>query len=710
MPYSIETDDGIVIDGIPDNIPPDSRILKDRVAAIRAERGMKPPAGAASTAAPAVEDAGLTSQAALLRRAAQEAPPAAAPEKPPAPETTTDGVVSAALRGVAPVATGAALGAAMGAPFAGVGAIPGAAVGAGMVLGGDLTVGLVNSVLGSNFTSPTEAVQGLLTKLGVEKPDTQAEKIVQAVSEGAASALSGVGLASTVARAAPAGSAVARYATGMASGAGTQAMMNATAGAGSEYAGQVAQEYGAGTTMETLARLGGAFGGAAAGASAFRNTIGGTLTSAPRSPERLRQAAEIAAAERAGIPVMTSDIARPNTFTQKLVQGLGEKVPVVGTGPVRAAQQGKRVDAVKEFLQEYGAGDFSDNAEKVARDLVATRNVKLGGLLADKANVMRLVDSRAGAVDVSGTQAAIKQQIDKLDGFAGPEVKAVQDYLREVSGKLAGNSLSDLELQRKALSDKFTPSENTEVKTLAQKAYNSIYGALRRDMTNHAAANVSPAELARYQKADATLHEMMNDLDNFKQLEAALKKGDVRLDSVTNMIRNSDRNVVRKLYNDLSAQGQASMRAAIVSDVAEKAGGLDHVSPEKFLSAVQKSAKQFGVTFDRENMGRLRDLQRALKVTARASQAAVTPATGVQGVPFLAGGALVGLLGTKGAGAVALTAGGLARAFESAPVRDLLVRFPTVRPGSKQEYELAKQIVVAMEQAAADDEPISVSD
>ena len=39
MPYSIETEDGIVIDSIPDDVAPDSQVLKDRVASIRANRG-----------------------------------------------------------------------------------------------------------------------------------------------------------------------------------------------------------------------------------------------------------------------------------------------------------------------------------------------------------------------------------------------------------------------------------------------------------------------------------------------------------------------------------------------------------------------------------------------------------------------------------------------------------------------------------------------
>ena len=38
MPYSITTKDGITIQNIPDDIAPDSQVLKDRVAATRAQQ------------------------------------------------------------------------------------------------------------------------------------------------------------------------------------------------------------------------------------------------------------------------------------------------------------------------------------------------------------------------------------------------------------------------------------------------------------------------------------------------------------------------------------------------------------------------------------------------------------------------------------------------------------------------------------------------
>lgn len=108
------------------------------------------------------------------------------------PETTLTGLAGAATRALALPVTGAALGALAGAPIGGVGAIPGAAAGLTAAtlaqVVGDPIVGLVNRVLGTQYTSPTQAMEDLLTRLNVAQPKTEAERIVQTTAAGAAGA------------------------------------------------------------------------------------------------------------------------------------------------------------------------------------------------------------------------------------------------------------------------------------------------------------------------------------------------------------------------------------------------------------------------------------------------------------------------------------------------------------------------------------------
>jgi hypothetical protein len=175
----------------------------------------------------------------------------------PAPaETTLQGITGAITRGLALPAAGAALGAAAGLPLAGVGAVPGAIAGAGAAtltgMVGDPVVSLINSRLGTNFTLPTEAVEGLLTRLGVARPDTKMERIVNTTAAGAGGAGGMVSVGQTLAKAAsPVVSGVGQM---LATAPGFQLASGASAGA----AGQIAKESGAGPVGQIAATIGGA--------------------------------------------------------------------------------------------------------------------------------------------------------------------------------------------------------------------------------------------------------------------------------------------------------------------------------------------------------------------------------------------------------------------------------------------------------------------
>lgn len=757
MTYSIQTKDGIVISGIPDNVPRDSPILRERVAQERARRSGQAAPAAPAAAAPAGQArvtlpemdmrpgaapmpgeaavrAGVEKRMAARTQAMAAAGPAPAPmpfampfeqpAAPAAPPVADEGLTAAGLargivHGAGPIAAGAAMGAAMGAPFGGIGAVPGAAIGAGAMVAGDVTTGLVNSVLGTNYTSPTEAVQNLLARLGVEKPQTEAERIVQTVAEGAAGAVGGAGLARTVARrlvpaAAVAGTegTAARVAAQLAEKPVEQALLGAAGAAGGVAAGEMIESAELSPGQEAAARLAGTVAGTAAGGRAIRMTPRGgvTVTPAAALPERAAQARAIAAGERAGIPVMTSDVLQPGTFPQRMAQSMGEKIPFTGTGEARKAQQAARVASVESFLRDQGARAVEPGTDvvSVAADLQKTRGLKLDTLLKQKNDVIASVSRPDLPVDVSGTKAAVEQQVKALKDLPGAPARTAEALLVDFRNKLEGKTLAQVEELRKVIGDSLKSPDLASVRTRADKAIDAIYGSLRQDMGNHIAKNAGADELSKWQAANKALSVMAKDLDRFAELKTALNQGTERVGAVVQMMNSSDPKVVKKLYDNLSAQGQATMRASIVSDVAAKAGGLDNVSPEKFLTQVKAKSKQLGVVISPEEMARLRNLQRALKVTARASQAAVAPPTGVQAVPFVAGGALVGALGTGGGAVVGFSAGALARAFESAPVRDLLLKMPSVKPGSKAEADLAREIAVAMEVAVRENEPVSV--
>lgn len=225
---------------------------------------------------------------------------------PSEPLTTATGLAGAATRGLALPAAGAALGAAMGAPFAGVGAIPGAVAGAGAAtlagLVADPVVGAVNSMFGTTYTLPTDALQDLLTRVGVAEPRTAAERIVQTTAAGAGTAGGSVALGKTLqAAAGPVTQGVGQL---MAAAPGLQVASGASAGA----AGQTAKEMGAGTGGQIAATL-----------------AGGLLPAAPQIVKSATQAAAKAVAPKgAGIREQIEPTFKESV--QSIKATMGEKI------------------------------------------------------------------------------------------------------------------------------------------------------------------------------------------------------------------------------------------------------------------------------------------------------------------------------------------------------------------------------------------------
>jgi len=106
-------------------------------------------------------------------------------------------------------------------------------------------------MFGTTYTLPTDALQDLLTRVGVAEPRTAAERIVQTTAAGAGTAGGSVALGKTLQSAAgPVTQGVGRL---MAAAPGLQVASGASAGA----AGQTAKEMGAGTGGQIAATLAG---------------------------------------------------------------------------------------------------------------------------------------------------------------------------------------------------------------------------------------------------------------------------------------------------------------------------------------------------------------------------------------------------------------------------------------------------------------------
>lgn len=387
----------------------------------------------------------------------------------------------------------------------------------------------------------------------------------------------------------------------------------------------------------------------------------------------------VAAAETAGIPMITSDIVRPKTWFGKWAQETMEKVPFIGTGGARAAQKEAREAAITKLYDDFNAG--TAEIDDVTRDFLKVRGEKIGKLTREKTEVL---DKVSGApVDISDTLAVIDSGISKYANLQSyqPLIAKLQSFRND----LLSGDIAKIELTRKAIGDALGDDTLKPVASELKKVVNDIYPALRQDMGRHIQQFGEAGDFSKWRAANAALSDFATDLEN-STIKRVLKKGSVSPDEAKTLLFSKKPSEVRALFGSLSEEGKSNARALIVQDMVEKSGGIDQLSSAKFTTQLKQSAKKIGIAFEPTEVARLDGLLRALQFTRRADQAAVTTMSGQQLLPYAVTGAATYMEPATGLAMSAIMAG--ARVFETKAAKNLLIALSRTAPGSKAEQNV----------------------
>jgi hypothetical protein len=581
---------------------------------------------------------------------------------------------------------------------------------AGLVgLAYDPIAAVQNYLFGTETQPLREQVKRALTDLGVPEPETATERVIGAISEGAVGAGGQAALARGAERVLTAGA--QRVAGQLAAQPGAQAAAGGTGGG----AAQAVAEAGGGPGAQLAAGLaGGVVGGRAAG----------IRTEAPPAavPAAVREAEDV------GIRVMTTDVLQPTTFAGRWLQRTGEMIPGAGTGGPRAAQQQERIDASVDLLRNYGVTEASaaDNTiiSNVAKDLLARRGENLTKYTGMKTEVIERLSQPNTTVPVAKSVAKIDEEIARLNSISPTQFKPVIDRLitwrddltgtREINlpnGQkqvvVQGQPLATIEVLRKQIGEAFTDPSLAAVRSEGEKVLSRIYAPLREDMADYIKANGQRRDFDKWNIANKQLASMAGELE-LGAMKAALAKGDTSPEVIRTMLFSAKPSDVKALYRGLSAEGKRNARTAVLQEAFNKVGGnFENLSPDQFKRQLIRLGSPIGVFFSGQDLKAVEGLTRALKMTEQAGRAGVSPPTGVQAVPVVGAAVLTDILGGAGAGIVGgATIGGIARLYESAPVRNILLKLPQVAKGSQQEQELIKQLTVALRaEKAAEEQP-----
>jgi hypothetical protein len=548
----------------------------------------------------------------------------------------------------------------------------------------------------------------LLDSIGVPKPENTVERIVNVVGQGAVGGGGSASISTQLAKLLQGTS--KKVASIMA----TNPLQQTAAGGSAGAAMQGTDEAGYGPAAQF-------------GASLFAGGLTGKLTNQRTIPISDRVRETVSEAEKLGVPVLTSDVRPPGTFAGKSVQIVSESVPVVGTGDIRKLQQADRINAIQEFAKSWGVdlGDDVKIIETVAKDLFKRRGVLFQQASNSKNKILndpKLQVESAGTMLATKTLKVIDDEIDQLKSLNNPDLAPVIKTLNGWKESLIngtqtksvgtntftvanGQSFANVEKLRKLFGESFKSNDMASVREIGQASLNKIYGPLIEEMGDFIKTHVGVAASKRWKTANSKLSGLIGELDN-SLFKSVMKKGEVSPEEVSRILFSKKPSDVKLLLKNLDATGLKNAKTAMISSLYRKSlGNIDEgiPSPEKFKTELKKMSEQMGIVFSEQELDSIKGLGRVLEMTQRAGQANVVLQTGggMVSIPIVSS-VLTNLLGGIYAGLGAYAGiGGLARFFESSATRNILMKLPTVRPGSRQEAELIKRLneVIILEQS-----------
>lgn len=421
------------------------------------------------------------------------------------------------------------------------------------------------------------------------------------------------------------------------------------------------------------------------------------------TPQRAREIEEVLAASKAqGIDVLTSDIFRPKSIFSRLSQQFVERIPVVGTGGKRAAQQEQRVAALDRLDESIPRVEASDIVENLKTSANKTR-VAAGKRIDDSIVEM----GKFGTVPTDNAVSAIDRAIGKLGRPGKIPNKAVVDELNNLKQTLGEadqdfRSLREFRTDARAIAEKTDSLGRSQLRSSDKALMDSVISGITKDLDGFVLSNTNPRGLDRYKAADRIYASEAQKLTK-SRLKTILDKGDVNPELVNNLLFSSSPSQVRLLFDNLDASGRQNARMSLYRRALDNSTKKGEISPQRFVSELDKLNRNFKTFFRGENRAEMEGLKRLLQTTARAGDTGVTTPTG-QALQLPAVAALSGAAATGTPAAIATLLGastvGLAgRALESNSVRRMLIRLGKAPKRSTLEADLQRTIPLLLEKS-----------
>jgi len=389
-----------------------------------------------------------------------------------------------------------------------------------------------------------------------------------------------------------------------------------------------------------------------------------------------------AASKETGIPLMTTDVVKPDTLSGRLAQSTGEVIPFAGTGGKRASQQAAREEFVESFASQY-----TPRYEEVVQGLKNQTNrvkqaagARLGKIQKDMAEF--------GEINPNNSIMAIDNEIAALTAKGRvPDDATVAQLQRYRDALEEGQTFETLDTLRSDFREQ-VKGDRQVMPNRSQAAIDRIYKSMTNDMDSAIKNNLGDDALARFKSAKSIYASEANKIKNTK-IKNILQKGDITPEQAGQMIFSKKPSEIKNLYQSLDQKGREAARSTVISKAIEDASKrVNGLTPNTLASELGKYQTQYNVMFKGAEKKQIEGLIELLNATRRAQDAKVVTPTGQMLLGPLGGyAAFTDLASTLGGG---LTIGGFARAYESGPVKRALLQLKNSPKGSKA-YDSALQ-------------------
>lgn len=434
-----------------------------------------------------------------------------------------------------------------------------------------------------------------------------------------------------------------------------------------------------------------------AGLSGAANLISPTIGRAAKvmfggGPAMTDSAKElITAADTLGVPLRTTELARAGELGEPTrVSNAIHYVSDILGGPkagVKALQES--TDKIPLVLGNADdVARYSDDALVSAFSKGKQQRVREAGSVFEEVKA----DMGDQAIPLNNTIREIDQVLDawKRPGSTvdASDIKQMEKYRDSLMS--GPQDLMLLRDNRTALRQELGSSMNLQMgKDRLAKAGKKIYDAMTKDMHEGVEA-YAPNSIGKLKSADSEWASLVGDLGAPK-VASAIKNGDINPEFIReNMAKfgSEDLNRIDRLLND---DGRRTLRAAIsknLDDAMKDAEG--NIAPGGFTKAYDKHKALIEKFMPEKDAKQLAGIRKLMETSKGMKLASTNLSNGSILLPYIIGGAAL-----KNP---AILAGGIIanRAYNSIPVRNLLLKIAATEPASMKYNKLMRQLDTAL--------------